>query len=252
MSSCVVYFPSTDPNLIDQLLHSLRHVFVKSAAPLVRSTTSIHVFRPVVVFNPPSSNSKSTDPHPDLDPSHPPPPPPPSTSSPSSSLSHANTLLYVFEWDGFERQDGMYLHTTTSNTQTSNAEDPPPPLPSGSIQSSSSSSSSCALHGYHALGFLQTLKNQWVLRQTAKIEGVSLDLRDFVISMGQLKLSATLIGTLVHVTYKVPLPTSTLLEEFLQQYLLVPTSSSLPVVISPMDQELMACYVHVFRKERLL
>ncbi|KNE66398.1 hypothetical protein AMAG_11540 [Allomyces macrogynus ATCC 38327] len=107
----------------------------------------------------------------------------------------------------------------------------------------------------HALALVTRLKNLWTPRQVARIDGIVLDLRDFAVSVGQLYVASAPVATVVYVAGRVPNVGDAVVRDLVDR-VVVPAvagdDGGGTVETSPVLDDAVACFLHVFRARGVL
>lgn len=101
--------------------------------------------------------------------------------------------------------------------------------------------SSC-VRGKYISPIIHGLKNMWMLRQSARIEGFNFELGDYFVEIGTLSIGALVAGVVIKVTYAISLQSPELLNEFITSFV-----HDGPMKQSPIFEDSMECYVNVLK-----
>ncbi|KAI9179701.1 hypothetical protein H9P43_005031 [Blastocladiella emersonii ATCC 22665] len=180
--SCVVLLPSIDPNLVDHLLDALKSAVPPSTTTVARSNVHIHVFRPVPRLA--SALSPST-----------------SLTTSAEGAERDAARAYVLEVDVPAAQHDrivVYPHGISSPKTSV-------PAPFGT-----------------GLAMVSTMRNLWTARQTARIAGATVDVRDVRVTLGQVYVAGAFTATVASVTYKLAagMHAAKAVSEFVNEYIL--------------------------------
>ncbi|KAJ3360487.1 hypothetical protein GGF32_008338 [Allomyces javanicus] len=106
----------------------------------------------------------------------------------------------------------------------------------------------------HALALVTRLKNLWTPRQVARIDGIVLDLRDFAVSVAQLYVASAPVATVVHVAGRVPHVGDAVVRDLVDRVVVpaVTGDDGGRVETSPVLDDAVACFLHVFRARGVL
>ncbi|KAJ3375533.1 hypothetical protein GGF31_004652 [Allomyces arbusculus] len=108
----------------------------------------------------------------------------------------------------------------------------------------------------HALALVTRLKNLWTPRQVARIDGIVLDLRDFAVSVGQLYVASAPVATVVHVAGRVRNVGDAVVRDLVDRVVVPAVAGDGDyggkVETSPVLDDAVACFLHVFRARGVL